>query len=783
MINENFKSYRLPFMLLVTVALIFSALTNIAYGDNECRNILILNSYHKGLSWTDGETEGILSQLKDAGLDCCTSVEYMDWKRYPTEENLKHIYESLKFKYANQDIDIIITTDDSALDFALKNRAELFSDAPIVFCGVNEEGIREITKGYSRFTGVTEIIDPVNTVKAALEINPELKEILIIFDNSESGLSTGSTTIQTIKRLNPEIKIRTLNEKSLEDMLVEVGRAPADSAILITTYYSDQYGTASGFENLVREVSKVSKAPIYHLYDFGLGNGAVGGCVLSGKAEGENAGRLAVRILKGESVSDIPVKTLQNIRYIFDYKQLVKFNIPMYKIPKGSEIINLPNTFFREHRTIVITALIIFTLLILFIVILVSYLRKISRMKNQLEKNHEELAASENKLRQQYEELVRVQQNLIISEKRYFLLFEKMMNGFFVFEPVLNDEKKMVDIRFLKVNPGFELQTGLKADEITGKTWMEVHGYPNKNLAIYHRILHTGKPEHFETYYEQENKYYLTNAFKISDNEVGSIFENITRYKQAIKEITLLNEELEHRVAERTDELQSVVNELESFTYTVSHDLKSPLRAIEGYSRLILEDFGPMLETEAGEMLQNIRNICHDMIDMISNLLKYSTTSKAPIEKVKLDSEVLFRSIFDELMSANPDRKVKLTVETGLPAVYADKLLLKQVLYNILSNAVKFTRHKEQALINVGCTITGDEYIFYIKDNGVGFDMQYSRKLFGIFQRLHSKEDFEGSGIGLVTVKKIIQRHGGRVWIEGKEGQGATVYFTLPLEW
>lgn len=783
MMKRNYKLCQLFCMLLLIVALLLSSGLFKAYSDNSTKNILVLNSYHRGLSWTDQETEGILNKLKEADFDCCASVEYLDWKRYPTEENLNQMYAQLKYKYSQQNIDIIITTDDAALEFALKNRKELFSDAPIVFCGVNEDGIKKLTQGYSRVTGVTEIIDPVNTVRAALEINPELKEIYVIFDNSESGLSTGSITVQAIKSLAPKIKINALNEKSVKDILIEADKAPADSAILITTHYMDPYGTFAGFETLTRKVSEISKVPVFHLYSFGIGNGAIGGSVLCGETEGESAGSIAVRILKGEQISRIPVETLQKIRYIFDYEQLLRFNIALDKIPKGSEVINKPSTFFEEHKSIVITAIAIFLFMVEFIIILAFYLRKISRMKGELQKNHEELKASDNKLRLQFDELTRVQQSLITSEKRYFLLFDKMMNGYFVFEPVINQDGKLVDIRFLNANPGFGLQTGRNIDEIIGKTWMEVYKFPNRNLATYHKILHTGKPEHFETYYPQENKYYLTNAFKISDNEVGSIFENITQYKQAIKEITMLNEELEQRVAERTDELQSAVNELEAFTYTVSHDLKSPLRAVDGYSRLILEDYGPELGEEAYEMVQNIRNICSDMIEMISKLLQYSTTSKTVMGKELIDTEAVFKSIFNELVSAHPDRDIELVVETGLPEIFADKVMMRQAIYNILSNAVKFTKYKEQALITVGCTITGEEYVFYVKDNGVGFDMEYSKKLFGIFQRLHTSDEFEGSGIGLVTVKKIIQRHGGRVWIEGKEGLGASVYFTLPIEW
>jgi signal transduction histidine kinase/ABC-type uncharacterized transport system substrate-binding protein len=734
-----------------------------------------------GLSWTDGQTKGIIDVVEKYDDNCTVFVEYMDWKNYPTEDNLKNVYNSVKYKYAGKKIDVVITTDDAALDFALKSREELFADTPIVFCGVNEQGITEITHGYSQFTGVMEIIDPKKTIEAALQLNPNLKEIYVLFDNTESGISTGEITIKAIRNVKSSIKINKLNDKSVKDVLDEVGRAVDDSIVLITTYYRDPDGNVVGFEDFSRIVSESSRVPVFHLYDFGLNNGVIGGCIISSRLQGEAAGKIAIRIMEGEDVYQIPLESSINTNFVFDYQKLTKFNIPLERVPAGSVIINKPFSFFETYRSIVIIAITIFCLLIIFIIMQSIYLGKIGGMKNELEKEHEMLIDSDNKLRQQFNELTTTQQQLISSEVRYSLLFEKMMNAFCIVEPVLNKQGKLMDIRFITANPGFRTQLGMDAVEITGKTWVEVYKYPNKNLEIYHDVLSTGKARHFDTYYPNTNIYYSANAFKISDNQIGVVFNNITEYKQAIKEITKLNDELEQRVVDRTEELQSAVNELEAFTYTVSHDLKSPLRAVDGYIRIMREDFEPKLGEEGEEIISNISLICSDMIEMISKLLKYSTASNDELCKEEINIEERFQTIYKELIVSNPGRNIKLIIETGLPIIFADKVMIRQVIYNILSNSIKFTQNKESAIITVGCTITGEEYIFYIKDNGVGFDMDYSGRLFRIFQRLHTNDEFEGSGIGLVTVKKIIQRHGGRVWIKGKVDAGVTVYFTVPF--
>lgn len=775
--------------ILLSIILILIVADKSVKAETRLKNILILNSYQKGLSWTDDQTEGIIDVINSSGIKCNIAVEYMDWKRYPNQQNIDKLYEYYKYKYMNKPIDIIITTDDAALDFALKNRQEIFSDAPIVFCGVNNYDTGGITRSYANTTGIFENIDPEKTIQAALKISPRLREVYVLYDSTESGKLTGEQTINAIRSIDPRLKVFTFEGEELQQIIDKIKQISGESIILITTYYLEGDGVVSGFEDFCRLISQNSNVPVYDLFDFGIGNGVIGGSMLSGRIQGEKAGDLAVKILKGTSISKIPIERGKNTKFIFDYNELKRYDIPLNKLPLGSKVINSPFEFFEKYKDIVITAIIIISILVIFIFVLLFYLRKINKMKEalllknkELSELYNELASANEMQRKQFERLSKTQLDLVTSEKNYSLLFEKMLNGFFVFEPVLNKENKMVDIRFINVNPGFRNHTRLLDKEIIGKTWTQVFGYPNREITRYQNVLKTEEGERFETFYPDANVYYLVNAFKINDNQVGSVFDNITQYKLAIKEIKKLNEVLEQRVDERTRELKNAVGELESFTYTVSHDLKSPLRAIDGYSRIIYEDYGEKLEVEAANAILEIKRICKDMIEMINRLLQYSTTSKAVLCKEYINIENIITSIFGELQSGNINREIELLIETRLPEVYADKVMMRQAIYNILSNSFKFTKNQNKAVIQAGCTITEKEYIFYIKDNGVGFDMEFSSKLFGIFQRLHTSDEFEGSGIGLVTVKNIIQKHGGRVWIEGRVNEGAAVYFTLPFK-
>ena len=251
--------------------------------------------------------------------------------------------------------------------------------------------------------------------------------------------------------------------------------------------------------------------------------------------------------------------------------------------------------------------------------------------------------------------------------------------------------------------------------------------------------------------------------------------------KQAEAEIKALNLELEQRVAARTAELEAANKELEAFSYSVSHDLRTPLRAIDGFSRILLDDYRDKLDDEGKRLLNVVRDNTNRMGQLIDDILKFSRAGRLEINFAEIDMEKMAQAVFEELHPAVDEGKLQLEIE-HLPPAKGDTAMMHQVFVNLLSNAIKFSRNREPAKIKVGCSIEGDEAVYFVKDNGAGFDMQYADRLFGVFQRLHAVTEFEGTGIGLAIVKRIITRHGGRVWAEGKVNEGATMYFALPVK-
>jgi len=262
------------------------------------------------------------------------------------------------------------------------------------------------------------------------------------------------------------------------------------------------------------------------------------------------------------------------------------------------------------------------------------------------------------------------------------------------------------------------------------------------------------------------------------DDELGRLARS---FNLMAEQVSRSQHDLEAQVAQRTQALEGTNAELESFSYSVSHDLRAPLRAIHGFARILLEDHQAKLDPEAQRLLGVIDQNTRRMGQLIDDLLAFSRLSRKELASARVDMTELANVVADELRRAEPERNGQLEVKIGtlLPA-QGDRAVLRQVFSNLLQNAMKFTRAQPNARIEVGSRPDGKETVYFVKDNGAGFDPRYTDKLFGVFQRLHSNEEFEGTGVGLAIVKRIVQRHGGRVWAEGKVNEGATFYFTLP---
>ncbi len=276
---------------------------------------------------------------------------------------------------------------------------------------------------------------------------------------------------------------------------------------------------------------------------------------------------------------------------------------------------------------------------------------------------------------------------------------------------------------------------------------------------------------------------YSVRAAKIADDELGLLTDAfnhmLTQIEEQNREILSFNQKLEQKVIERTSEMESANKELEAFSYSISHDLRAPLRSIHGYMNIFGEEYGNKVDDEGKRLINIVIKNSKKMGQLIDDLLAFSHLGRKGLSKAKLDMHELVQSVQQELVSQENTLTLKLTLMPLKPAV-GDISMFRQVWTNLISNAIKYSRKKEAPEIEIGYYDHGGKGYYYIKDNGAGFDMAYVDKLFGVFQRLHKANEFEGTGVGLALVRRIIERHGGNIWAEAKLNEGAKFYFTIP---
>jgi PAS domain S-box-containing protein len=339
-------------------------------------------------------------------------------------------------------------------------------------------------------------------------------------------------------------------------------------------------------------------------------------------------------------------------------------------------------------------------------------------------------------------------------------------------------------------NRGAEKVFGYTASEMVGTSIMRLipADRQDEEEHILKKIRRGESLERFETHWQTKDGRLINISVTISPIKdatgkvigVSKVARDISDLKAVEKKIRQLNAELEQRVVERTKQLQAANKELKSFSYSVSHDLRSPLRHVMAFVEMLRQDAGPSLSEQSLGHLGMISKSAKQMGDLIDDLLALSHIGQAEMQKKEVELDQLVQEVVGDFQAETKKRNVTWELHP-LPAVRADRALLRQALVNLISNAVKFTSTRAEPKIEIGCAPSGDgERVICIRDNGVGFDPHYAGKLFGVFQRLHNREDFEGTGIGLANVQRIIDRHGGRTWAEGVVDGGASFYFSIP---
>lgn len=407
-----------------------------------------------------------------------------------------------------------------------------------------------------------------------------------------------------------------------------------------------------------------------------------------------------------------------------------------------------------------------------------SYYPQLRQQLEETEKSRSELMEKSIALMNMLDDLEGVRSRLAESEARYRSLVEN-----------INDVIYSLDLKgtVTYISPVIRNISGLTPEEIIGRHFEE-HIHPDDRAMLveaYYRDLAGQVEPHEFRFRKKDGSFLFARAFSrplLEDSRVvglTGVMSDITDRKRAEDEVRHLNLELEKRVAERTAQLEFANKELEAFSYSVSHDLRAPVRSLDGFSKIVLEEYQEKIDESGQNYLLRIRSSAQYMAQLIDDLLKLSLVNRTGLIMQQVNLSRMAREIADRFHEQEPGREVEFRIQEGI-TLQADNHFIRIVLENLLANAWKFTSTHPTARIEFGMTRQGKTPVLFIRDDGAGFDMNYKSKLFGVFQRLHSKAEFPGTGIGLATVQRIIYRHGGAVWAEGEVEHGATFFFTLP---
>jgi PAS domain S-box-containing protein len=735
------------FLLWLLALLLFlpAVGTSAALTGNE--RVLVLNSYHHGYTWSDNETAGIVATLSAAGITLDPNIEYLDTKRLSKQEHFPLLQQLLQVKLTNKRPDVIISLDDPAFEFAITYRQQLFVGIPIVFIGKNDYS-PAMLRGERGITGVVEHQDFRGTVDAALQLQPETREVVVVHDYTPSGLFTRRQVAEQLAPLADRVTVRYLPQMTIDEVLTALRALRSGSVVLAVSFGRDKAGRVFNHEDLAKTLSDNVSVPVYSTKVERLGHGVVGGSLMDGRTHGTQGAELALRILRGEAADAIPTLEQPRSELMFDHRQLVRFKIPLERLPAGSRVVNRPESFYAKHRLVINVALAIITMLVMSLVAVITA----NRRRKAAEREIYEV--------QGYRELF---------ESASDPLFIVDGNGCIIEASRAAQELLQRGAVSLVQRAFAELVTDPQVAGLQAHfTAVRAHGQGVINTSFLLPQADTIPVEISSRAIRYRGQPALLCAAR--DMSVRVTYE---------KKLKGLNAELEERIRERTLELEVANRELESFCYSVSHDLQAPLRHINSFCLILTEDHGRDLDENATACLKRICRAAFRMGQLIDDLLNLSRISRFEMCQVTVDVSALAREILEDLDHAHPERQVAWQVASDLEAT-ADRHLLRIALANLLENAWKYTGNAAEPRIEFGEGLTADgRRAFFVRDNGAGFDMQFADKLFVPFQRLHHEHEFPGTGIGLATVARVINRHGGQIWADAAEGHGATFWFTL----
>jgi PAS domain S-box-containing protein len=692
------------------------------YGDGK-KNIFVLHSYHKGLAWTDSEDAGIQSVLKKRE-DLEVYTEYMDTKRIADARHFGILRDLFRKKYGHIKFDAIILSDEDAYAFILNNHESLFPKVPVVFCGVNFFDAATIEKQRDFYTGVVEAYDVRNTVRTALKLHPDTYRIVVINDRSATGLANKKILNEVMPEFEQKIKVAYFEDLDMADLLKQVRGLTHGDIILLMTFNRDHSGKIFVYDDSISLVAKAASVPMYGVWDFYLGKGIIGGMLTSGVDQGRVAAEMALRILAGEKVRDIPVVKESPNRYMFDAEQMKRFGISPERIPADSIIINKPVSFYEENKLKVwVVAAIIIALSGMLVMLLIN----IERRK-------------------------KTEANLRMSEEK----FEKIYR----FSPDWIAIIRLQDGRYVDVNDAFVEMTGYSREEVIGKTPVEIGIYenPDERYELNEGFLKEGRTKNQELKYRMKSGVIKTvqrsGEMIVIHGEkcVVSIVRDMTGEKQA------------EQALQESERIKKLLNETQIKMLQAQikpHFLFNAITAIINYTRT-----NPKT---AADLLVNLAEIFRKSINPATEHVPLSVELEhcenyVGIEKARFEERIFVKYDIDPSV-----------LECRVPPLILQPLVENALRHGILprekGGMIHIRAYKEEGWLRI-----------YVKDDGVGISQERLNTLFT--ESAAGSGFIKGSGVALKNVNgRLVALYGpdSALVIESIVNQGTKVSFSIPL--
>jgi signal transduction histidine kinase len=753
-IASQCKTKKIWIKLLATLLVLSCLNAEGAYAQDSVsvkKKIMVLYGNWEVTRWQKQFSSNFYDEMiNDPDLNVSITNEHLEIDYIPDNADPQIVKSHLLNKNIVNPIDLVISVLPKANRFLLSYGKSLFPGIPKVFLIPGSRNM-EKTQGFPEGFVIpsSSTIALKNNIDRIFSIIPKTKHLFIVSGIGMIDLYYQSVAKKVISSSDQAIKATYLEGLPIDDLLEYVSKLPEHSAILFLTFAEDTNKKKYISIDFFPQISIQANAPVFVFFDTLFGKGVVGGNLTSAKYYAKKAAEISTRLILGEEPSSLlPIKGVT--KDVYDWRQLKRWNISEDHLPHGSLVRFKTETFWEKYTIEIIFILSVLFLQTLMIIMLINTLKR-RRLADK--------ARTE-------------------SEKQYRSLYNTMNEGVCQHELVYDQSGNAIDYRILNINPQYEKILHINRSDVIGKLATEVYQTDEAPyLETFVEVAKTSKPFQFESYFSPMEKHFSVSVFSPEKGKFATIFTDITKRKQTEEELEKHREHLEDLVEERTKDLQMANSELSQFTYVVSHDLKAPLRAIHNYADFLHEDLKDTLDGDQKIYLSGLTNAVTEADTLVSDLLELSRVGHTDVLLQSINVGTILSDLIESLVISE---KVTVKMESNWPEITVQLTLFRQILQNLISNAAKFN-HNKQKTIQLGWSEVDEVfYEFFVRDNGIGIESRFHERIFKAFDRLHTKDEYEGTGIGLAIVKKAVLHLQGTLRLESQPNKGSTFYFTIP---